>query len=55
MQQAPARGGGPAAPRPPANEHVATLLTGDAIKAQLATMTEDRPTQEHTIVERVGA
>jgi len=55
MQQAPAQGGAPAAPRAPANEHIATLLSGDAIKAQLAKMTEDRPTQEFTIVERVGA
>jgi len=34
---------------------VATLLSASAVKAQLAKMTEDRPTQEHTIVERVGA
>jgi mannose-6-phosphate isomerase-like protein (cupin superfamily) len=40
---------------PPANESVATRLTADEIKAQLAKMSEDRPTQEHTIVERVGA
>ena len=55
MQQAPARGAGPAGPRPPANENIATLLTANAIKAQLAKMTEDRPNQEHTFVERVGA
>lgn len=55
MQQAPARGAGPAAPRAPANENIATLITANAIKAQLAKMTEDRPTQEHTYVERVGA
>ena len=54
MQQPPA-GGGPPAPRAPANETIATLLSASAIKTQLATMTEDRPTQEHTIVERVGA
>jgi len=55
MQQAPAQGAAAAQPRPPANEHVATLLSGDFIKGQLAKMTEDRPTQEHTVVERVGA
>jgi len=55
MQQAPARGAGPAEPRAPANENIATLLTANAIKAQLMKMTEDRPTQEHTVVERVGA
>ncbi len=54
-QQAPARGGGPAGPRAPSNENIATLLSASAVKAQLAKMTEDRPTQEHTIVERVGA
>ena len=55
MQQAPARGGGPAEPRAPSNDNIATLLKADAIRGQLAKMTEDRPNQEHTIVERVGA
>lgn len=41
--------------RPPANENIATLLTAASIRAQLMTMTEDRPTQEHTVVERVDA
>jgi len=41
--------------RAPANENVATLLTSSSIRAQLTTMTEDRPTQEYTVVERVGA
>lgn len=54
MQQAPA-GGGPPSPRAPSNENIATLLSASAIKTQLTKMTEDRPTQEHTIVERVGA
>jgi mannose-6-phosphate isomerase-like protein (cupin superfamily) len=45
-----------ASPRtPPANERIATRLTAAEIRAQLAKMTEDRPTQEHTIVERVDA
>ena len=55
MQQAPAGAAAPAGPRAPANENIATLLRADAIKAQLMKMTEDRPTQEHTVVERVGA
>ena len=55
MQQGRAGGAAPTGPRPPANENIATLLTADAIKSQLATMTEDRPNQEHTLVERVGA
>ena len=41
--------------RAPANEGIATLLTAAEIRAQLMKMTEDRPTQEYTIVERVGA
>lgn len=41
--------------RPPANADIATLLTAAEIRAQLTKMTEDRPTQEYTIVERVGA
>ena len=40
---------------PPANESIATRLTAEEIRAYLAKMNEDRPTQEHTIVERVGA
>ena len=58
MQQAPARGAGPAGPaepRAPANANIATLLTANALKAQLMKMTEDRPNQEHTFVERVDA
>ena len=53
MQQA-GRGAAPAGPRAPSNDTIATLLTAGAIKAQLAKMTEDRPTQEATQVERVG-
>lgn len=53
--QAPARGTGPAERRAPANENIATLLSAAAVRGQLAKMTEDRPTQEYTIVERVGA
>jgi mannose-6-phosphate isomerase-like protein (cupin superfamily) len=41
--------------RAPANENVATLLTAASIRAQLMKMTEDRPTQEYTVVERVDA
>jgi len=58
MQQVPARGTGPAGPaesRAPANANIATLLTANALKAQLMKMTEDRPNQEHTFVERVDA
>jgi len=51
----PAAAQGQAERRPPANDTIATLLTAGAIRTQLATMTEDRPTQEYTIVERVGA
>jgi mannose-6-phosphate isomerase-like protein (cupin superfamily) len=47
--------GSEAAARPPANENVATRLAAGDIGAWLAKMTGDRPTQEHTIVERVGA
>ena len=54
-QQAPAGGAAPAGPRPPANENIATLLSAADIRAQLMKMTEDRPTQEHTVVERVGS
>ena len=54
-QQAPAGGAAPAGPRPPANENIATLLPAADIRAQLMKMTEDRPTQEHTVVERVGS
>jgi mannose-6-phosphate isomerase-like protein (cupin superfamily) len=53
MQQA-GRGATPSGPRAPSNDTVATLLTSSAIRAQLMKMTEDRPTQEHTIVERIG-
>lgn len=53
MQQG-GRGGAPAGPRPPSNDNIATLLAAADIRAQLTKMTEDRPTQEHTIVERVG-
>jgi mannose-6-phosphate isomerase-like protein (cupin superfamily) len=53
MQQA-GRGAAPAGPRAPSNDNIATLLTASAIRAQLMKMTEDRPTQEHTIVERIG-
>jgi|SRR5687768_2281860 mannose-6-phosphate isomerase-like protein (cupin superfamily) len=48
------RGAAPAAPRAPSNDNIATLLTANEIRAQLMKMTEDRPTQEHTVVERVG-
>jgi mannose-6-phosphate isomerase-like protein (cupin superfamily) len=41
--------------RAPSNDNIATLLSAAAIRGQLAKMTEDRPTQEYTIVERVGA
>jgi mannose-6-phosphate isomerase-like protein (cupin superfamily) len=47
--------GGAAERKPPSNDAVATLLTASAIRAQLMKMTEDRPTQEYTIVERIGA
>ena len=53
MQQA-GRGAAPAAPRAPSNDNIATLLTANEIRTQLTKMTEDRPTQEHTIVERIG-
>lgn len=53
MQQA-GRGAAPAGTRPPSNDNIATLLRAADIRAQLTKMTEDRPTQEHTVVERVG-
>src|SRR5262245_66165752 len=53
MQQA-GRGAASAGPRAPSNDNIATLLTSSAIRAQLMKMTEDRPTQEHTVVERRG-
>ena len=53
--QAPAGRGGQSERKAPANENIATLLSAAAMKDQLAKMTEDRPTQEYTIVERVGA
>src|SRR5688572_5906378 len=53
MQQA-GRGTAPAAPRAPSNDTIATLLTAGTIRTQLSKMTEDRPTQEHTVVERIG-
>ena len=53
MQQA-GRGAAPAGPRPPSNDNIATLLTAGVIRTHLMKMTEDRPTQEHTVVERVG-
>ena len=52
--QAPPQGRGAAERRPPANDTIATLLSASAIRGQLAKMTEDRPNQEYTIVERVG-
>ena len=53
MQQA-GRGAAPAGPRPPSNDNIATLVSAADLRAQLAKMTEDRPNQEHTYVERVG-
>jgi mannose-6-phosphate isomerase-like protein (cupin superfamily) len=52
---APIAAQGQAERRAPANENIATLLTAAEIRGQLTKMTEDRPTQEYTVVERVGA